>query len=109
MSPQDKAAEALRLAERLDRLVIIDEVGSNNPMAHEAALIAACHPEALRALLEERKAMRKLLSRAAGEIAGLRNELGCVVGGSIESTDVEHAIKAALTTTADNQEPPKGQ
>lgn len=61
--------------------------------------IAACHPEALRALLEERKAMRELLVCAAGEIAGLRNELGC-----IESTDVERAIKAALTTTADSQQ-----
>lgn len=37
MSPQDKAAEALRLAEQLDSLVIIDEVGSNNPLAKESA------------------------------------------------------------------------
>lgn len=84
------------------------EGGPTNAEA-DAALIAACHPEALHALLEERKAMRELLARAAGEIAGLRNELGCVVGGRIESTDVEHAIKAALTTTADSQDPPKGQ
>ena len=51
-------------------------------------------------LLQERKAMRELLARAAGEIAGLRNELGAVVGGRIDPTEVERDIKAALT--ADN-------
>lgn len=37
MDTKDKAAEALRLAKRLDALVIFDEVGSNNPLAHKAA------------------------------------------------------------------------
>lgn len=37
MDTKDRAAEALRLAEQLDSLVIIDEVGSNNPLAKESA------------------------------------------------------------------------
>jgi hypothetical protein len=68
-----------------------------------ARLIAACHPVAMRALLDERETMQILLARAAGEIAGLRNELGSVVGGSIDPTEVERDIKAALTTAADSQ------
>lgn len=60
------------------------------------------HPEALRALLEERKAMQAKIDALMLEFCP----------GEMTAEQVENWAshqKAALTTTADNQEPPKGQ
>lgn len=77
------------------------EGGPTNAEA-DAALIAACHPEALHALLEERKAMQAKIDALMLEFCP----------GEMTAEQLERWAshqKAALTTTADNQEPPKGQ
>lgn len=54
MNTTDKAAEALRLAEQLDSLVIIDEVGSNNPLAKESAAMLREYAALLQAQVESK-------------------------------------------------------
>lgn len=80
------------------------EGGPTNAEA-DAALIAACHPEALRALLEERKAMKRHILRALE--AWDTTPLPASGDGMLQERMED--LRAHLTTTADNQEPPKGQ
>lgn len=60
MSNKDRAAEALRLAEQLDSLVIIDEVGSNNPLAKESAAMLREYATLLQAQPAEAKHIQRL-------------------------------------------------
>lgn len=70
-----------------------------------ARLIAACHPEALRALLEERKAMKRHILRALE--AWDTTPLPASGDGMLQERMED--LRAYLTTTADSQDPPKGQ
>jgi len=63
------------------------------------------HPEALRALLEERKAMKRHILRALE--AWDTTPLPASGDGMLQERMED--LRAHLTTTADNQEPPKGQ
>lgn len=78
---------------------------SDLPFAKQAAnahLIAACNPVAMRALLDERRAMQAKIDALMLEFCP-----GEMTAEQVESW-ASHQ-KAAITTTADNQEQPKGQ
>jgi hypothetical protein len=79
------------------------EGGPTNAEA-DAALIAACNPVAMRALLDERKAMKRHITRALE--AWDTTPLPASGDGMLQER--MECLRALVTTTADNHQPPKG-
>jgi hypothetical protein len=71
--------------------------------AADATLTAACHPEAMRALLEERNAMKRHIIRVLS--AWYMTPLPASGDGMLQERMED--LRAHLTTTADNQ--PEGE
>lgn len=83
---------------------VLGSLERDKALAALADLIAACHPEALRALLEERKAMQAKIDALMLEFCPAEMSHEQIARWAQHQVALDAAI-----TTADNQEPPKGQ